>query len=166
MLSDWYLRFQNILLNSVMRIFKQYLVHSLKHCLATNRRRKLSHIWQPVMPKVRVENVEDEECYNFIPLKCPTINKEFYISCCLTIWLFFPVWLFSEKVSVSGNPEAANITPKGKNCSTASEVNDRFATNQNLISVELQSFYECNSTYVRCFEVIYTRQQNAMLQLG
>jgi len=28
------------------------------------------------MPKVRVENVEDEECYNFIPLKGPTINKE------------------------------------------------------------------------------------------
>ena len=29
------------------------------------------------MPKVRVENVEDEEYYNFILLKCPTINKEF-----------------------------------------------------------------------------------------
>jgi len=27
------------------------------------------------MPKVRVENVEDEECNNFILLKCPTINK-------------------------------------------------------------------------------------------
>jgi len=39
---------------------------------------------------------------------------------------------------VSGNPAAANILiPKGKNCSTASEVNDRFATNQNGISVEL-----------------------------
>jgi len=34
------------------------------------------------MPKVRVENAEDEECYNFILLKCPTINKEFWISCC------------------------------------------------------------------------------------
>jgi len=29
------------------------------------------------MPKVRVENVEDEGCYNLILLKCPTINKEF-----------------------------------------------------------------------------------------
>jgi len=32
------------------------------------------------MPKVRVEtleNVEDEECYNFILLKCPTTDKEF-----------------------------------------------------------------------------------------
>jgi len=28
------------------------------------------------MLKIRVENVEDEECYNFILLKCPTINKE------------------------------------------------------------------------------------------
>jgi len=27
------------------------------------------------MQKVRVENVEDEECYNFIFLKCHTINK-------------------------------------------------------------------------------------------
>jgi len=37
------------------------------------------------------------------------------------------VWVFSQKVS--GNPAAANIlTPKGKNCSVDSEVNDRFAT--------------------------------------
>jgi len=28
------------------------------------------------MPKVRVENVEDEECCKFILLKCPTINKD------------------------------------------------------------------------------------------
>ena len=130
------------------------------------RRIKLSHIWQPIMPNVRVENLEDEESYNFILLKCPTINKEFLISCSLTIWLFLDVvWLFSQKVS--GNPAAANIlTPKGKNCSTASDVNDQFATNQNDISVELQSLYESNTTYVRCFEVIYTRQQNAILQPG
>jgi len=48
----------------------------------------------------------------------------------------------------------------------ASEVNDRLATNQNDISVELQWLYESNTTYVRCFEVIYTRQQNATLQPG
>ena len=76
----------------------------------------LSHIWQPIMPKVRVEN---EECFNFILLKCPTINKEFYISCCLTIWLFCPVWLFLDVVwlfsqKVSGNPVAVSILiPKG-----------------------------------------------------
>jgi len=29
------------------------------------------------MPKVRMENVEDEEWYNFIRLKCFAINKEF-----------------------------------------------------------------------------------------
>jgi len=58
---------------------------------------------------------------------------------------------FSQKVS--GNPAAANIfTPKGKNCSTVSEVNDRFATNQNDISVKLQSLYESNTAFVRCFE--------------
>jgi len=73
------------------------------------------------------------------------------------------VSLFSRKVS--GNTTADNIlTPKGKNCSTASEVNDLFATKQNDISVELQSLYESNTTYVRCFDVIYTTQQNAMLQ--
>jgi len=73
------------------------------------------------------------------------------------------VWLFSQKVS--GNPAAANIlTSKGKNCSTASELNNRFATNQNDIRVELHSLYESNTTYVRCFEVIYTRQQNEILQ--
>ena len=62
------------------------------------------------------------------------------------VWLFLDmIWLFSQKVS--GNPAAANIlTPKGKNCSTASEVNDRFANNQNDISVELQSLYESNTT--------------------
>ena len=58
------------------------------------------------------------------------------------------------------------LLPKGKNCSTASEVNDRFATNQNDISVEIKSRYESNTTYVRCFEVIYARQQNAILQPG
>jgi len=43
---------------------------------------------------------------------------------------------FSQRVS--GNPAVANILiPKGKNCSMASEVNDRFATNQNDIIVEL-----------------------------
>jgi len=48
---------------------------------------------------------------------------------------------------VSGNPAAANIlTPKGRNCSTASEGNYRFATNQNDISVELQSLHESNIT--------------------
>jgi len=77
---------------------------------------------------------------------------------------FLPGLAFFLKVS--GNIAAANITPKGKYCSTASEVNDRFATNQNAISVELQSLYESNATYVRCFEVIYTRQQKAMLQAG
>jgi len=41
-----------------------------------------------------------------------------------------------------------------------------FATNQNDISVELQSRYESNTTYVRCIEAIYTRQQNAILQPG
>jgi len=83
-----------------------------------------------------------------------------------TVWLFLDVvWLFPQKVP--GNPMAANIlTPKSKNCSTASEVNGRFATNQNDISVELQSLYESNTTYVRCFEVIYTRQQNAILKPG
>ena len=30
--------------------------------------------WQTIMPNVRVENVEDEECYNFILLKCPTVS--------------------------------------------------------------------------------------------
>jgi len=74
------------------------------------------------------------------------------------------VWLCSQMVS--GNPVAANITPKGKNCSPASEVNDRFVTNQNDINVKLQSLYESNATYVRCFEVIYTRQQNGILQPG
>jgi len=50
------------------------------------------------------------------------------------------VCLFPQKVS--GNPAAPNIlTSKGKNCSTASEVNDRFASNQNDISVKLQSGY-------------------------
>jgi len=29
------------------------------------------------MPKIRVENVEDEDYYNIIILKCLTINKEF-----------------------------------------------------------------------------------------
>jgi len=28
-----------------------------------------------------VENVEDEECYNFILLKCPTTNKNFKFHC-------------------------------------------------------------------------------------
>jgi len=75
------------------------------------------------------------------------------------------VWLFSQKLY--GNPAAANIlTPKRKNCSRAFEVNDRCATNQNDISVEVQSRYESNTTYVRCFEVIYTRQQNPILQPG
>jgi len=72
---------------------------------------------------------------------------------------------FSQKVY--GNPVAANIlTSIGKNCSTASEAHDRFATNQNDISVELQSGYGSNITYVRCFEDMYTRQQNAILQPG
>ena len=77
MLSDWCLRFSNILLKSAIRIFRQCLVYFLKRYLATHRRIKLSHIWQPIMPKVRVENVEDEECCNFILLTCLTINKEF-----------------------------------------------------------------------------------------
>ena len=63
MLSDWCLRFLN-----------QCLVYFRKHYLATHRIIKFSHIWQLIMPKVRVEN---EECCNFIPRKCPTINKEF-----------------------------------------------------------------------------------------
>jgi len=68
----------------LLGFFRQCL-YFLKRYLATHIRKKLSHIWQPIMPKVQVENVEDEECFNFILLKCPTINKEFYISCCLTI---------------------------------------------------------------------------------
>jgi len=68
---------------------------------------------------------------------------------------------------LSGNSAADNIlTPKSKNRTTPFEVNDLFATNRNDISVELQSFYASNTTYVRCFEIIYTRQQNAMLQPG
>jgi len=31
------------------------MVYFLKSYLATHRRIKLSHIWQPIMPKVRVE---------------------------------------------------------------------------------------------------------------
>jgi len=38
------------------------------------------------------------------------------------------------------------------------EVNNWFITNQNDISVELQSRYESNTTYVRCFKVMYTGQ--------
>jgi len=50
---------------------------------------------------------------------------------------------------VSGNLAAVNtLTTKGKYCSTASEVNDQFAANQDDISVELQSRYEFNTTYV------------------
>jgi len=147
-------------------------VYFLKRYLANHRRINLSHNWQTIMPMVRVENVEDEECCNLILLKCPTINNEFQISCCLKNWLFCPVWLFLDVVwffsqKLSGNYVAASIlTPKGKNCSTASEVNDRFATNQNDIGVELQSLYESKATYVRCFEVIYTRQQNVILKPG
>jgi len=79
MLSHWCRCFLNILLKSItIRCFlKQCLVYFLKRYLATHRRIKLSHIWRPIMPKARVENVEDEECYNFILLKCPTVNKEF-----------------------------------------------------------------------------------------
>jgi len=156
----------------LLGFFRQCLVYFLKRYLATHRRIKLSHICQTLMPKVRVENVEDEECCNSILLKCPTMNKEFKIPCCLTIWLICPIWLFLDVVwlfsqKVSGNPAAANIpTPKGKKFSTASEVYDRFTTNQNDISVELQSLCESSTTYVRCFEVIYTRQQNAILQPG
>jgi len=73
--------------------------------------------------------------------------------------------IFFQKLSA--NYVAASIlTPKGKNCSTASEVNDWFATNRNDIGVELQSLYESKATYVRCFEVIYTTQQNAILKPG
>ena len=50
--------------------------------------------------------------------------------------------------------------------STASEANDRFATNQTDISVELQSLYESNTTYVRCYEIVYISQQNVILQSG
>jgi len=77
MLSDWCLRFLNILPTVLLGFFRQCLVYFLKRYLATHRRIKLSHIWQPIMPEVRAENVEDEECYTFILLKCPTINKEF-----------------------------------------------------------------------------------------
>ena len=49
------------LANSVIRIFQTVLGVFLKRYLATPYRRiKMSHIWQPIMPKVRVENVEDE----------------------------------------------------------------------------------------------------------
>jgi len=43
MLSDWCLRFLNVLLKSVSRIFRQYLVYFLKRYLATNRKLKLWH---------------------------------------------------------------------------------------------------------------------------
>jgi len=49
------------------------------------------------MSKVRVEKVEDEECYNFILLKCPTINKEILFSCCSTIWFLLPGLAFSKQ---------------------------------------------------------------------
>jgi len=74
MLSDWCLRSSNLLPTVLLEFFRQCLVYFPKCCLATHRRIKLSHISQPIMPKVRVEN---EECYNFILLKCPAINKEF-----------------------------------------------------------------------------------------
>jgi len=61
----------------LLGFFRQGLVYFVKRYLATHRRIKLSHIWQPIMPKVRVEIVEDKECYNFILLKSPTIDKEF-----------------------------------------------------------------------------------------
>ena len=77
MLSDWCLRFLNLLPTVLLGFFRQCLVYFVKRCLATHRRIKLSHIWQPIMLKVRVENLEDKECYNFILLKCPTVNKEF-----------------------------------------------------------------------------------------
>ena len=60
MLSDWCLRFLNILPTVLLEFFRQCLVYFLKRDLATHRRIKLSHIWQPKMPKIRVENVEDE----------------------------------------------------------------------------------------------------------
>ena len=60
MLSDWCLLFLNILPTVLLGFFRQCLVYFLKRYLATHRRIMLSHIWQPIMPKVRVENVEDE----------------------------------------------------------------------------------------------------------
>jgi len=50
-------------------------VYFLKRYLATHRIIEWSHIWQTITPKVPVENVEDEECYNFILLKFPTLIK-------------------------------------------------------------------------------------------
>jgi len=76
MLSYWCLRFLNILPTVLLGFFRQCFVYFLKRYLAAHRRIKLSHIWQPIVPKVRVENVEDEGCYNSILLKCTTINKE------------------------------------------------------------------------------------------
>jgi len=75
--SDWCLRFLNILPTVLLGYFRQCLVYFLKRYLATHRRIRLSHIWQPIMPEVRAENVEEEECYTFILPKCPAINKEF-----------------------------------------------------------------------------------------
>jgi len=56
-------------------------VYFLKRYLATHRRIKLSHILATYNAKGSsgniVENVEDEECHNFILLiKCSAPNKE------------------------------------------------------------------------------------------
>jgi len=48
------------------------------------------------MPKVRVENVEDEECYNFILLKCPT--KRILNLMLFNNLAFCPVWLFLDMI--------------------------------------------------------------------
>jgi len=89
------------------------------------------------MPKIRVENVEDEECYNFILLKCPTINKKLKISCCFNDLASFVRFGFFRRGLV-------------------------FFFMWCLVTLRpptflLYSLYESNTTYVRCFEVIYTR---------
>jgi len=129
----------------------------MKRYPATHRRIKLSHIWQPIMLKVRVENVEDEEHCNFVLLKGPT--KKFYISCCLTIWLFLPGLAFFRH----------GLTFFSKGVWQPCGCQHSYPQRQKLlydISVELQSLYESNTSYVRHFEVIYTRQQNAIQQPG
>jgi len=41
----------------LLGFFRQCLVYFLKSYLAAHKRMKLWHIWQPIMPKVRVETL-------------------------------------------------------------------------------------------------------------
>ena len=77
MLSDWCLRFLNIFLKNVIRKFQTVLGVFSQMLSGTSQKNKVVAYLATIMLKVRVENVEDEKCYNFILLKCLTINKEF-----------------------------------------------------------------------------------------